>query len=76
MHNLIINGVYLPAGLATKHNKVIGKANNTLHIQEYNIRSLLITGYLNYLVSYVYRFQKLSLHTSRLKYYYTITIKG
>jgi hypothetical protein len=48
VQNVVIDGVYLPAGLSAKEDKVIGKAANAPGIQEHYIRSLLITGYLNH----------------------------
>ena len=62
MHNFIINGIQLPAGLTAQDDKVIGKASNIAHIQQYNILSLLLAGGSHRPAGYVNRFQKLVLH--------------
>jgi len=50
--------VHLPAGITATDNEIIGKTAYATGIQKQNIYRLLIAGYLNYLMSYIYLFQK------------------
>ena len=43
-----MDGVNLALGLSAEQDKVIGEANNAPDIKEYDIRGLLVTGYINY----------------------------
>ena len=58
MLNLIIDGFNLPLTITATYHEIAGKAAYLPDIQQYNIRSLLITGRLYYLPGYVYPFQK------------------
>jgi hypothetical protein len=64
MTHLINDGFYLPLTVTTAYHKVISKTTRLAGIKQDDVHSLLITGSLNYLMRYLYRFQSLDLRLS------------
>jgi len=58
--NIIIDCLNLSLTIPAAHHEITGKVADLPDIQQHNIRSLLVTGYLYHLPGDVYPFQQLT----------------
>jgi hypothetical protein len=66
--DFLVDGPNLSLAFAAAEHKVVGEAANLSHIQQNDIRRLLVAGRLNCLTGNLNCFQKLSLHASAYQF--------